>query len=298
MTNSTYMINKSKAVGFFMAAISAMFYGTSPAFVVPLYGTGLDTLSIVLFRYFLGLPVLGFLVWRKGEGFSLKLSEIIQLAAAGISMALSSYTLYESYLYINPGVASTLLFMYPVLTAILMMVFFNEKFRLSTGISLAIMGVGLYLLTVSPKGFDINVKGFILVFISSLTYAIYLVMVKVLKALKTTPTIKSLMYQLLFGSFMFMGLLIAGKFTMPESFMEWSFLFGLAMLPTVLSLLCTMRAISIIGPTPTAIFGALEPITAVILTVFFLNQPISLREICGGLFILFATLIVMMANRN
>ena len=42
----------------------------------------------------------------------------------------------------------------------------------------------------------------------------------------------------------------------------WAVL-ALAALPTAVSLLCTTQAIHYIGSTPTAILGALEPVTAV-----------------------------------
>ena len=58
--------------------------------------------------------------------------------------------------------------------------------------------------------------------------------------------------------------------------------FCLALLPTVLSLLFTMRAISCTYPTPTAIFGALEPITAVVLSIIILAKESLMREVMGG----------------
>ena len=68
---------------------------------------------------------------------------------------------------------------------------------------------------------------------------------------------------------------------------------ALAIIPTVLSLACTTRAIQLIGSTPTAILGALEPVSAVILSVTVLGQSITMRDIFGGLLIVLATTIVI-----
>ena len=59
----------------------------------------------------------------------------------------------------------------------------------------------------------------------------------------------------------------------------------------------TTRAIQLIGSTPTAIIGALEPVTAVVLSVFILHQEITINEIIGGFLIVIATIIVISSKR-
>lgn len=134
--------------------------------------------------------------------------------------------------------------------------------------------------------------------ISSLTYAIYLVMIKVSKALQAIPNRQSLLLQLLSGSFVFIAASFCGqKLVLPATFFEWGNLAALALFPTVLSLLLTIRAIQLVGPTPTALFGALEPSTAVALSVVILGEPITLREAIGGVLIVCATTLVFFYNK-
>lgn len=121
-------------------------------------------------------------------------------------------------------------------------------------------------------------------------------MIKVSKTIRGLPTIKSLLWQLIFGTLLFVVMMFFGAFTAPGSLMDWTCLLCLALLPTVLSLLFTMRAISCIGPTPTAIFGALEPVTAVVLSIIILGETITMREVAGGALILLATLMVMLST--
>ena len=64
----------------------------------------------------------------------------------------------------------------------------------------------------------------------------------------------------------------------------------------MVSLSCTTIAIHCIGSTPTAIFGALEPVTAVVLSVVTLGQSITARELAGGLLIVVATTLVVAAD--
>jgi drug/metabolite transporter (DMT)-like permease len=80
---------------------------------------------------------------------------------------------------------------------------------------------------------------------------------------------------------------------MPSGAFQWSSLLALAILPTIVSFFCATAAIQYIGSTSTAILGSLEPVTAVILSMLLLHQPMTLREAFGGLLILLATILVL-----
>lgn len=280
--------------GYLLAALAAAAYGTNPAFAVPLYEAGMNPNTVLLFRYLLGIPLLALLMWIRGIHFGIERKAIGKTAILGILMALSSLSLFESYNYMNSGIASTLLFVYPVMVAIIMMFFFHEKNGPSIYICLIVMFVGLFLLVKPTDGMSLSPFGCILVMISALTYALYIVFANVSKQIKQIPTTKLLFYVLIWGSLLFGANIGFGNpFTWPHSGFEWINLSALAIIPTLLSLACTTAAIQIIGSTPTAILGSLEPVSAVLLSVFFLRQPISTLEIIGGCLIVAATLIVI-----
>lgn len=286
-----------KIKGYALAAVAAASYGTNPVFAIPLYGDGMNATSVLLFRYLLSLPILLLMMLWRGQPLKLKRSEIAPVATLGVLMGLSSLGLFEAYKYMNAGVASTLLFMYPVIVAVLMTFFFHERFRFTTGICLAVMAAGLLLLTRSDGGGGGSLIGFLLVFISSLTYALYLVMTNVSGKVKGIPTLKLLFYQLLIGSSVFFALLVGGEtLTMPRHVAGWLDILALAIFPTAVSLSCTTQAIHCIGSTPTAIFGALEPVTAVMLSIIFLGQSLMPNEIYGGILIVVATTMVIAAD--
>lgn len=286
-----------KLKGYLLAALAAATYGTNPAFAVPLYAQGMNPTSVLLFRYLFSLPILAIMMLCRRRSFTLRRGEILPVAALGILMSLSSLGLYESYKYMNSGVASTLLFIYPVLVAVLMTLFFHERFRITTGVCLVVMGAGLTLLVHTEAGFTLSGIGCLMVFISSLTYAIYLVMTNVSRRVQGIATLKLLFYQLMAGSSVFFVMLACGEpLTLPSQPSGWVNLAALAFLPTVVSLGCTTIAIHCIGSTPTAIFGALEPVTAVVLSVLVLDQTLTMREIAGGALIVVATSMVVASD--
>ena len=284
----------SEIKGYLLAALAAAAYGTNPAFAVPLYADGMNPNSVLLFRYVMGLPILALILVVRRTGFRLAKDEVGPTAVLGILMSLSSLGLFESYKYMNSGVASTLLFVYPVMVAVMMIFFFHEKFRMTVALCLLIMAAGLMLLMKPSGGETLSAFGCLLVMLSALTYALYIVFVNVSKTIKEIPTTKLLFYVLAWGCLVFLVMIPMGhSLTMPTAASGWLNLTALAVIPTVFSLACTTREIQLIGSTPTAILGALEPVSAVVLSVAVLGQAITMREIAGGLLIVLATTIVI-----
>lgn len=288
-----------KLKGYLAAALAAATYGTNPAFAVPLYDEGMNVISVLLFRYLLGLPLLAVLALWRGRSLFPQPGDLWPALVLGLLMSLSSLTLFAAYNYMNSGVASTLLFVYPVMVALIMSLFFHESFRPATGLCLLVMGVGLWLLAGSgDSGNPSSITGFVLVMLSSLSYAVYLVLVNVWHAAARIPTVRLLFYVLVTGSMLFACCLAAGQpLTLPAQPVHWLNLIGLALVPTVLSLMLTTVAIQNIGSTATSIFGALEPVTAVVLSVCVLNQSFSLSDMAGATLILIATTAVVVSDK-
>lgn len=280
--------------GYALAALAAAAYGTNPAFAIPLYEQGMNPNSVLFFRYLFGIPLIALVMAARGVPFRLSREEIGPTAILGILMAFSSLALFESYKYINSGIASTLLFVYPVMVAVMMIFFFHEKMRLSVVLCLVIMSVGLILL-MKPQGeITLSPFGCLLVMVSALTYALYIIFVNVSKVIKAIPTSKLLFYVLTCGSAVYLAMMPLGnELTLPTKESGWLNLTALAVIPTLLSLTCTTKAIQLIGSTPTAILGALEPVSAVLLSVTVLGQSLTPRDIAGGILIIIATTIVI-----
>lgn len=283
-----------KFKGYLLAGIAAASYGTNPAFAIPLYEQGMNANSVLLFRYILGLPLMAVVMSMRHVSFRLTREELGPVAILGVLMSMSSLALFESYRYMNSGIASTLLFVYPIMVAVMMIFFFHERFKPSLVLCLMVMSVGLVLLMKPQGGESVSLTGVLLVMISALTYALYIIFTNVSKTVRAIPTTKLLFYVLCWGSLLYIVLIPAGfSFTMPADGGSWTRLVALAVIPTVLSLGCTTRAIQLIGSTPTAIFGALEPVSAAVLSVAVLGQALTLRDIMGGALIVIATGIVI-----
>lgn len=300
-------------VGYTYAALAAAAYGTNPIFAKPCYADGMNPDTVLLFRYVFGLlllsVVMGYNAWRRHDfrsSFVVSRHTLPQLILMGILMALSSLTLFVSYNYMAVGIASTLLFIYPILVAVIMTLCFHERMSwlvvgcllLATfGISLLCKGDQTPAADISTLNSDFAI-GFLFVMLSSLSYAIYLVGLNKTRV-RTIASMPVTFYVIFFGMFLFVIRVLMGTpLTLPHNPWMWLNLIGLGLFPTVVSLVLTAKAIQNIGSTQTALFGALEPVTAVVLGILLLGEVITLREFVGMVLIFVSVTLVMSRNRK
>ena len=271
----------SKAKGYLLGAIAAATYGMNPLFALPLYETGMDPDSVLFFRYLFAIPLLGVMLKARGRTFRLKRGEVPPLLAMGLLVAVSSLTLFQSYNFMDAGIASTLLFVYPIMVALIMAFVFKEKLTLQTVLCSALALGGIGLLYKTADGSTLSLTGTALVMVSALSYAVYIVGINQ-SSLKHVATLKVTFYVLLFGVTLFLGrILYGGDLILPEKWYLWGNLIALAVFPTAISFLCTTGAIQYIGSTPTAILGALEPVTAILFGITVFGERLTLRESLG-----------------
>ena len=283
----------AKAKGYILGSIAAASYGMNPLFALPLYKAGMDPDSVLFFRYLFAIPLLGIMIKARGRSFKIQRKETFPLIIMGLLVALSSLTLFLSYNYMAAGIASTLLFVYPIMVALIMAMVFKEKLALQTIVCMLLALGGIGLLYKSEDGSTLSLIGTLLVFASSLSYAIYIVGINQ-TSLKNVATLKVTFYVLLFGLSLFVArLLYSGVLNTPDQWYLWANLLALAVFPTALSFLCTTGAIQYIGSTPTAILGALEPVTAIFFGIAVFGESLTVRESFGLVMIIVAVTLVI-----
>ena len=145
-------MTNNKTKGFLLGAIAAASYGMNPLFTLPLYSAGMSVDSVLFYRYALAIVVLGIMMKMQKQSFAIKKADVLPLCIMGLLFSFSSLFLFMSYNYMDAGIASTILFVYPVLVAIIMAVVFKEKVSPVTMFSIALAFVGISLLCKSPGG--------------------------------------------------------------------------------------------------------------------------------------------------
>ncbi len=197
----------------------------------------------------------------------------------------------------DSGVASTLLFVYPVMVALIMAFRYGERLPPVTVVCIAVTLVGIMMLNRTAAGAGLSATGIWMVMLSSAAYAVYIVAIN-RPRFRDIPTLKVIFYVLLFGVSVFaVRILFNGTLTLPSQWYMWGCLLALALLPTAVSFFCTTLSIQYIGPTPTAILGALEPVVAIFVAVAVFGDILTPRQVAGMVLILSAVTVIIAGGR-
>lgn len=291
---------KRHTIGYVNGIIASASYGTNPLFALPLYNLGIGTNSILFYRYFLAVAI--YLIWIKFiKKVSIKITqkEFIILLLLGMFFSMSSLTLFDSFRYIEVGIACTILFIYPIIVVILMALFFGEKITKRVIVSIFLTFTGIILLYKGKADSVLNIRGVLMVLLSAVLYAFYIVGVKNISIIKHMKTEKLNFYVMLFGLMIYIfNLKFCTKLQILDKPIMLMCVLGLALFPTVISIETINIAIKLIGSTKTAILGALEPLTAIIIGVIVFNEQLSIRIIIGVILILSGVTLIVTKKKT
>ena len=284
--------------GIFYACISSASFGFSPLFSIGLLAAGLSNSDVLSYRWALAAIVLMVYAAVKGKTLRINsLDEAWKIALLSGLRALTSVTLLIGYANIASGIASTINFMYPVIVVFwMMLVHGGQKSWLNlAAIALSILGV--YLMA-SGDGLKIEggntALGLACSIISAVSFAAYYILMKRTRADKI-EVVKFTTWIMIMCAVYFIigGLIVDGGITLVHDGKLWLYILGLALWSTMISNFTGVKAVRRIGPTLTSILGALQPLTAVILGVLFLDEHLGFKSIAGIVLILTAVLMVV-----
>lgn len=284
---------QSKLKGYLCGIGAAVCYGTNPLGALYLYEDGINANSVLFYRFALAVVMLGMLMAAQRKSLKVSRRELSLLCALGVVFSTSSITLYFSFCFMDAGIASTLLFVYPVMVAVIMALLFKERLPAVSVFAIMLALSGIAMLYHGDGGATLSTRGVMLVMFSSLSYAVYIVVVN--KSPLRMSSMKLTFYVLFFGMLTvltnsFITGLHIQMLTTPRM---WSCAFMLALLPTVFSLVLMTISVHETGSTPTAVMGALEPLTAVVIGVAVFGEQLTPRLAAGIVLILTAVIMII-----
>ncbi len=276
-------IKRRKLAGYLAGLIAGVSYGTNPLFAKPLLESGVPVLVMLFFRYGMSAAILAVWMACRHEAFKVEKRELGLLGILGVLFACSSLFLFTSYEFIPSGLATTLVYLYPVFTALIMVVLrFYPSWQ--TWLSIIATFGGILLLSTPSAGAEIRLPGIILAIMSALSYALYLVIVNRSRRIKKVSEHTLTLYALMTGAAMFLlirlfqgGSILEGV----DSPADWGNLLGLAVVPTMISMLTLAVSSRYIGPTKTSILGVFEPLTAILIGTVLFGEPLTPKMAAG-----------------
>lgn len=274
--------------------IAAVAYGTNPLFSLNLYAAGMDVESVLFYRFAFAALVLAAAMLLTRHSLAVSRRQLMALVPAGVVFAMSSQTLYQSFLYMDAGVACSILFIYPILVAVIMTLFFHERASLLTYGCIALATAGIAMLYQGDGSGALSTVGLMLVVASSMCYALYIVGVDH-SVLRTVPSARMTFWVLASGAAVFFALSGFGARLHPIGAdpAVVANVVGVALVPTIIPILFINIAIKDVGPTYSAIIGALEPVTALVIGASVFGEHITGRIALGALMILVAVTLIV-----
>lgn len=294
------MDTKNVVWGYVAGIITGVTYGLNPLFAKPLLSMGVSVDTMLACRYLIAVFILGvWLVFRK-ESLKVNKAQMWRLCILGFLFAMSSMLLFLSYNYIPAGLATTIVFLYPVIVA-LIMVLLKVYPTWQVWLSILMTFVGVVILSRPSGNMTLNITGLSLAAGSAIAYALYLIVVNRSRRLRTVTSLVLTFYALLIGSVVFLihSAISGGEFMAGlDGWYCWMNLVCLAVFPTLVSLLTLAMATRIIGPTRTSVLGVFEPVTAIAVGTIFFGESLTLNIIIGVLITLVAVTFMVMTGKK
>ena len=293
-------LSKNAIIGYPAGIITGITYGLNPLFAVPLMKEGASIESILFFRYVIAVLFLGVFLLLRKRSFRVSWKQAGVLLALGLLYTTSSLTLFEAYKYIASGLATTIVFLYPVLVTIIM-VFLKVVPSWPVWLSIGLAFVGVAIMTQNDASQAVDPTGLLLSFASALVYALFIVIINRSKVIGNISNSLLTFYALSVGTFVFLGKIAmsdTGVTTGLTDHTAWLNLVGLAVLPTIVSTAMLAIATRNIGATKASVLGVFEPVTAILVGTFAFGEVLTTNIVIGILISMAAiTFMIAMTKR-
>ena len=293
-------LSRNAIIGYPAGIITGITYGLNPLFAVPLMNNGASIESILFFRYTFAVVLLAAFLILTRQSFRITARQAGVLLALGLLYTSSSIFLFEAYNYIASGLATTLIFLYPVLVAIIM-VFLRVVPSWPVWLSIAATFGGVIIMTQGSGGGSLNPIGVALSLGSALVYALFIVIINRSKAIAQISNTLLTFYSLTVGAIVFLGKISFSDAPISAGITtggDWLNIAGLALLPTIVSTATLAIATRNIGATKASVLGVFEPITAILIGTLMFGEPLTTNILLGiGIAIVAVTFMISVTKR-
>ena len=293
-------ISNTALIGYPAGIITGITYGLNPLFGMPLMSQGVSVDSILFFRYGIAVLILGAILLFDRQSFKISWRQAGVLLVLGLLYTSSSICLFEAYKYIPSGLATTLIFLYPVLVA-LIMVFLRVVPSWQVWLAIVATFVGVIIMTQGDSSQEINPIGVLLSLGSALVYALFIVIINRSKTISSISNSLLTFYALMVGAVVFLTRIsLSGREVMAgiDTSLDWLNIVGLAILPTIVSTATLAVATRRIGATKASVLGVFEPITAILVGTLVFGEALTNNIIIGILIAIVAVTFMIISSKR
>ena len=276
---------KSIATGLALAFLGSIAFSGKAIIVKLAYRHGVDAVTLVMYRMLFALPLFAGMAWWAGRGRpALSRRDLLGVLWLGFTgYYLASYLDFAGLQYITASLERLILYLNPTLVLLLGWLLHGRGIRRPQLVAMAVSYSGVVLVFGHQLSLDGSAVawGTLLVFLSTVSYALYLSysgeLVHRLGALRLAGLATSVACVLCIAQFALLRPLSAAQVAPP---VLWLSLLN-AIACTALPVLLVMMAIERIGPALTAQTGMIGPLATILMGVLILGDPLTRGIIAG-----------------
>lgn len=273
------------AAGLTLAVLGAVAFSGKAIIVKLAYRYGVDAVTLIMYRMLFALPIFVAMAWWSSRGQP-PLSARDWWGVLGLGVTgyyLASFLDFAGLAYISAGLERLILYLNPTLVLLLGWALYGRGIRAGQVLGMAVSYSGVVLvfgLEAHMGGRDVA-WGVLLVFLSAVSYAVYLVysgeMVKRIGSLRLVGLATSVACLCCLAQFLVLRPLSAAVVA-PE--VLWLSLLN-ATLCTAAPVLMVMMAIERIGASMAAQTGMIGPLSTILMGVWILGEPFTVWMALG-----------------
>lgn len=284
-------MKRKMILGYAFIIISAIIFGCNPLLVKLIQNEGINSLSLVLLRNLLSIPVLAILAFRKYGSLRVPVKALPSMAMVAVmGCCLTPLLLFSSYSYIASGTATVFHFIYPAVVVLVGILFFREGISRGNLVSVIICVAGICLFY--DPGQPLNWKGSVFALVSGITYAIYILLLSHFRFPNITGFLFSLYVSIISCVIILMTCIFSGMLTLPTSFMGWLYCFGFSLIINVCAVVMFQQGTFYIGGQKASILSTLEPITSLFVGALVFHEAVGLRTAFGSVLVILASILI------
>lgn len=290
-----------------LAIFGAIAFSGKAIIVKLAYRYGVDAVTLIMYRMLFALPIFAVMAWwatyRQGGGGKAPLTRKDWLGVLGLGFTgyyLASFLDFAGLAYVTASLERLILYLNPTLVLLLGLVMYQRRVAAGQLIGMAISYSGVVLVfghEITLQGAD-AAWGALLVFLSAVSYAVYLVysgeLVRRLGALRLVglaTTVACLLCLLQFAVLRPMSAAVVA----PQ--VIWLSLLN-ATLCTAVPVLMVMMAIERIGASMAAQTGMVGPMSTILMGVLILGEPFTAWVAAGTVLVIAGIFVFSRAART
>jgi drug/metabolite transporter (DMT)-like permease len=281
--------------GYLLIGLSAAGFGLMPIFATFAYADGLSVPTLLFLRFVIAAALFLPYVWWRGLRLSARdLPQVLLLG--GVLYAAQSALYFSSVQHISPALAALLLYLYPGMVAAASAVVGRQRPSKMVVLSALVSFCGVAL-ALGHIDWGLSLTGVAEAVGAAAVYTVYIMYGDRVGA--SVPPVTMTGFVSLFASMSFLVFgTVTGQLRLGFAPAGWIPVLCVAVVSTVVAILCFFRGMAMIGPTRASIGSMLEPVVSIGATALLLGGQLTWLQGVGAVLVLTGATVGVLSRRG